>query len=552
MLALGTQAKNNKSGKSGIAIATEDAMGVQSPSKEEIYIAEQRLAGFKEGMKGAVEEEKRLGTTAGESFARAAATAAEASSGMIAGAYGTKGAFANNIVNSQVGRGDLSGIPLDKKSINAIKTAVSSGVRAYGSPILPGGSFSPIYGYQSYAEQDSQLMAQKGSGVMQYDKPIGPQMPKKGLLSKLKMPKISSGGVGGALMMGSMAAGMLPGDAGAQAQSIMGPLMSVGMAFMMLPAPIAAVVSALGLVAFGVIKFNQDLSQAAQDGRDLSKAMSMTNDKLIAMSTVTQTVSATELRKAKVQSEITGITQPKNGKQSFGTQYLTTDAGTQMLNDIQTQLKNGSTWSAISSTLANQFSVAIQEGILTDAQAKSIAEGLGAKLKNYKLSVDIQANLVGLTSGSISQNAANTQEASNKTVKLLQQRAADAAYATTVAGGANPHTGKVGGGLSQIQATTAMAVGTTATVQQIQQNQQLLDSINQQYDAQIKTAKATALSAKGTKDEKKAQQAVVDLENQKTKAVKDQNLRNAKTIADGIKLNKEWKKVEKLHNSMIQ
>jgi TP901 family phage tail tape measure protein len=399
-----------------------------------------------------------------------------------------------------------------------------------------------------------------------YDAPIGPQLPPKEkeklkdkLKNKLKGAKnyIASGaasrGIGSAVMMGSMASGMLPGELGAQAQQIMGPLMSVGMAFSMMPPQIAGIVTALGLLAYGLVKFDQDLRQAAQDGRDFSKSMTMTNDKLIAMSAVTQTVSATELRKAKDVNDILGV-KNKKGQDSFGTQYLTTDAGTQMLDSIQTQLKNGQTWSAISSTLATQFSIAIQEGVLTDAQAKSIADGLGAKLKNYKLAIDINANLVGLVGGSIEQNATNTQESLRSQTNKLKENAVKAmqdaqnkSRGMLATGGLSSGT-YLGAGISDTffggdssgnkAADKAIAAATTATVAQIQNNQQLLDSINSQYDAKIKVAEANLLAAKGAKEEKKAQKELLDLQTKKTTAVEKQNKDNAKILEDAIAMQK--------------
>jgi TP901 family phage tail tape measure protein len=375
-----------------------------------------------------------------------------------------------------------------------------------------------------------------------YDAPIGPQLPPKEkekfkdkLKNKLKGAKsyIASGaasrGIGSAVMMGSMASGMLPGELGAQAQQIMGPLMSVGMAFTMMPPQIAAVVAALGLVTYGFIKFDQDLRQAAQDGRDLGKAMTMTNDKLTAMSEVTKTVSATELRKSKDANDILGI-KNKKGQDSFGTQYLTTDAGTSMLNDIQTQLKNGQTWSQISSTLATEFSTAIQQGILTDEQAKSIANGLGQKLKNYKLSVDINANLIGMTGGSIETNAENTQKSLTKQTDLLRNKAINLLPKKT--------TGRSYSSGNQAEQDKAVAAATTITIAQIQNNQQLLDGINLQYDAQIKVAEAKAKASVNTKEEAKMQQKLLDLENKKDNAIKDQVGKNSVILKDAVTFQK--------------
>ena len=397
-----------------------------------------------------------------------------------------------------------------------------------------------------------------------YDAPIGPQLPPKEkekfkdkLKNKLKSAKtyIASGaasrGIGSAVMMGSMASGMLPGELGAQAQQVMGPLMAVGMAFSMMPPQIAAVVAALGLITYGFIKFDQDLRQAAQDGRDLGKAMTMTNDKLVAMSAVTQTVSATELRKAKDANDILGI-KSKKGQDSFGTQYLTTDAGTSMLNDIQLQLKNGQTWSQISSTLANQFSVAIQQGILTDAQAKSIANGLGERLKNYKLSVDVNANLVGLTSGSVQENAKKTQQQLSRQVLSQQEKALASMGASkkisdfTKLISLIPVIGGIVGGVTQVgvgkQANEQSLKYANSTilgeVGQIQQNQQLLDIINMQLDEKIKIAKADVVSAKGTKEKVLAEERLKNLEEEKSAAIASQNEDNSKIFKQTIEFQK--------------
>jgi TP901 family phage tail tape measure protein len=127
----------------------------------------------------------------------------------------------------------------------------------------------------------------------------------------------------------------------------------------------------------------------------LTGSMVASNDKIIAMSKATGTVSAIEAQRANAAAVSAGFGKTTTAAEAlaFGDKTLNTDIGKQILSDIDIQTKAGKTGTEIGKNLGTQFSTYIAQGVLTPDQAKSLAASIGVKLKDQSISAEITGQI---------------------------------------------------------------------------------------------------------------------------------------------------------------
>jgi hypothetical protein len=344
-------------------------------------------------------------------------------------------------------------------------------------------------------------------------------------------------GAGMALSMLPMAMSM-SGDKKMQdiGNQMMMPAMAASTALMMIPGPAGWVVAGLIGLATVVTMVIDMMNKAKEAGIKMANSMTMTDGKLVELSKVYKTVSATEEATRNRKDLNSGILSSKKDN-GIATQMLNnTSFGKSLVAGIKTQQASGATDSDIGSNIATQLSTAMLEGVITDAQAKAIAKGLGDKLKNYKISAEIIGNLnqiVGPNGEALTANPGQVaseitrrgaEQTSNmfamaqqKNAELSQQSALNTGQSVTMGvgavaaglGAAAAVTGATGVGIPVAAvlaglAGVVLAVGAvangfeaaaneaeklqyrTAAVQlaanQVKSNQQMLDSLNAQFD----------------------------------------------------------------------
>ena len=339
-------------------------------------------------------------------------------------------------------------------------------------------------------------------------------------------------GVGAVGMVGAMAASFAPGKVGEIAQQAIMPLMLLStMGPMLLTALKNPVVLAtVAIVALGAAAFmlNKRLKDATDSGIASAKAMSMTSDKLKSLSEVTGTVSATELRRAQQEQQLTAVGPEYS---SFGIGFVQdSEQGKQMLADIEAQFEQGSTIDEVGDNIGRQLGLAIAQGAMSVDQARSIGAALGAELGDYTISTQISGKLtelLGVDGTDLTKDpllvAVRIKEDSVKEQANMFEQAMSAIQPTVTASGttrmvagaglvaAGAGMAATGVGIIPGAATAlvgAIAMGTALWdqneamknnnelagaamqlgVEQLAQNQLLVDSVNQQYDSLIAQA----------------------------------------------------------------
>jgi TP901 family phage tail tape measure protein len=338
---------------------------------------------------------------------------------------------------------------------------------------------------------------------------------------------VGIGAVSGLTIAASFAGGKL----GEMAQKIMPFVFGIQGIVALLPLlanPWVAAIAGIALLGALVIKMGKDIDKAREEGVNLANAMSMTSKKLVALSVVAGTVSATEAANRKRQNLVSGTV---DAQRQFGQNVLESEFGKGLLADIATQGKAGGTNKEIAQNIANQLSTAVLQGAVTPAQAKSIASALGEQLGSYEIPLLISGKLVTLLGPNGErldkeplQVALEIKKESAKNLQTTFDQAQNNRKQVVTAGGmgalavgAGAGAAAVGiGGLAatgvgipiaaaasltligkalydQNKARAANAKLDSASIQlgleAIVQNQQLVDGLNKEYDLKLKTAK---------------------------------------------------------------
>jgi len=362
----------------------------------------------------------------------------------------------------------------------------------------------------------------------------------------------------------TIAASFAGGKVGEMAQQIMPfvfGLQGIAMLLPLLANPWVAAVAGIAVLGGLVMKFNKDIETARQEGINLAKAMSMTSKKLVDLSVISGTVSASEAAQRKRSNLLSGTV---DAQRQYGQNVLESDFGKGLLADIGTQAKVGKTPKEIAQNMANQLAMAVSQGVVTTAQAQSISSALGEKLGSYEIPAMISGKLVTLL-GPNGENilkdpleiSLKIKEESVKNLKTAFDQAQNnrkslvpSSGIAQVGGGAALFAAAGGAAATGVGAPVAigLAVAGTAAIlkavydqnkakahnakldsatlqlglETITQNQQLVDGLNQQYDSKIKNAKT--------------EQEILDIEKQRKISLDQLNVANKTTLNDVISL----------------
>jgi TP901 family phage tail tape measure protein len=376
----------------------------------------------------------------------------------------------------------------------------------------------------------------------------------------LRQEKVGRVSGGAAMALGTIGTGMLMSGNTSGGMAMMGASAVAGIA-PMLTNPVGAVAAGLLALAGTVYAFNAAMKKAREEGIALGNAMSMTNAKLIALSEITQRVSASEAADKKRQDRLSGGTEKQR---KVGQTILDSEFGKSLLADVNTQAKAGMSSQEIGKNVGVQLSSAMLSGVITSEQARSMSMALGNQLKDYPLSANIVGEIIKIT-GPNGENILKdpikvaldidkkTFKTSQKMVNFAQQQNFAKSY-----GGKGGTQGEafsaIKGEKGYIQQRLALvnpaiyqdffdpkksgldktlsiltfgitsaffqirdanaqtnkirAAGAQLMIQEFQSNQQLIDSLNKQYDIKLKTAKTEKEISEIEAERKKALDAL--------------------------------------------
>jgi TP901 family phage tail tape measure protein len=232
----------------------------------------------------------------------------------------------------------------------------------------------------------------------------------------------ASGGRGGMGMAGMVASGavmagsMLPGSAGKVAQDLMMPVMALSMILPMLPAGIGIAVAAIAALAMGAFALKGAFDKAQKEAMEMTETLGSGKKAILAYAEFAGAASAGEIMD-KQRADAASPFSVQQGKTTFGESFVAGEQGKAMLDSLRKSVaEKGS--SATQAQLVNQLGTAVASGALNEAQARSIAASIGKELGNQTFGINVNAKLIEIF-GPNGENLVN--EPLEVRVKMIQE-----------------------------------------------------------------------------------------------------------------------------------
>jgi TP901 family phage tail tape measure protein len=372
----------------------------------------------------------------------------------------------------------------------------------------------------------------------------------------------------GALGTATMVAGMatqIDGKVGEVAQKLVGPMAALsGIApmLMALPAPIAALVAVVGLIAAAFFILNSNFGKLQDKSMELTEALGAGTKSIRSFAEASGKASAGEVMDKKRENAF-GVFQIQPGKNTFGNSFLGSESGQEFKGNVRESLKTRGL-QGTQEQVVSQLGTAVAAGSLTTEQARSIVASLASELQDYSFGISVNASLTKLLGPSgenllenplllrislIEETQKDLEGFSNTLSEEIDlgvtnglnqgEFVSSAAAAGAGIGGVigtmilpgigtaiGAGVGAIAGGLSSYLATSGdferVAESTGASVATakiaLQQQQEMLDSLDLEYEQRIQVATAAGDLAKVEEltNDRIEDRAALLLENAKT------------------------------------
>ena len=239
--------------------------------------------------------------------------------------------------------------------------------------------------YNKAAAKESQKQQKTSGGIAAGVKGVGAKL--KPMVGRLAVGAGAASGI-------AMAASMIPGEIGEQAQKLIMPLMGLGMVLPLLTSGVGLAVVALGALAAGVIWTRMSFDKLQTESMALAESLGGGSRALERFGKASGKVSAGEIMDKRRGSSL-GVFQIQPGKDTFGNTFMGSEAGDEMRTSIKQSLsQNGAP--ATQKMVTSQLATAVASGVLDAAQARSIIASLAAELRDYSFGIEVNARLTEL------------------------------------------------------------------------------------------------------------------------------------------------------------
>jgi TP901 family phage tail tape measure protein len=360
------------------------------------------------------------------------------------------------------------------------------------------------------------------------------------------------------------AASMMPGQIGQAAQSALPAIGAMTGAMQLIPGPAGMVVGALTAIYTIGVQINDHWHKLSEEARTLGEALGTGSKAIGKFAEFAKKATSTEIMNKRRETSAGAFYNVVEGKQTFGESYMQTDNGKQLVKDVGQAVKSVGLKQA-KQLMVNQLTTAIVSGALSPEQARSVAANLGAQLGDMQFGIEVigkMSDLIGPDGKNLKNNpvevrmkivaeevkqfeqvAGQQQKASTKAGNIMAQgttmgvaggvvaglgaTAGGAALAGVLAGSAAGSTGALIGSVVGAQAfgpvigaIAGLAILTKAAIDAqgeivknagylsaslgsaLETQQQMVDSLQLDYEKRIASAKATGDMAEARKLEK--------------------------------------------------
>jgi TP901 family phage tail tape measure protein len=340
----------------------------------------------------------------------------------------------------------------------------------------------------------------------------------------------------GLMMAGQQTAGMAA--MGASAVAGMAPMLA-GMG------PVGMVTTAAVALGGSLFLLDRSAKKAAEAQSKLADSTLATTEKMAAIGELTGTVGASEIyarkRTASVSDRYT--TGFERGKQQFGATFLESEVGSGIMSNFVDSMKSGTDIAA--KQMAIQLAGYISDGVMSAEQAQSIASQIGINLNNQTLTSQISGQLLDLVGPSGEDLLTNPLEVR---VRLVQEQRGLSTqlgdmFKEEMANPTDEWTDITARDNAKKMAASVAAMG----VQNLEFNQAQIDSLNVQYDKELKILEAKKAATTDAAKRKEIDREISTLEGKRLSGTQKLRQSNEAILKDQLasfKVAQENNKVE--------
>ena len=249
---------------------------------------------------------------------------------------------------------------------------------------------------------------------------------------------MGAGAVGMVASAAVMGGSMLPGQIGKISQDLMMPVIAFSMIAPLLKnmSPVfLGLLAAAGALTAGIVNFAIAADRGRKEGIGLAEAMSLTNEKLVDLSKITGTVSATEARQKEQADRLSAVNNAQVSDEADA--ILESEFGQKFLEEAKKVLKAMPSPKIAAQAFASQLSSAVAQGVITTDQAKALGEKIGQELESKEFSIEVVATINRLL-GPRGENLAKEPLKVLLDIQKIQQGQIDTAFQTASAGQGSP------------------------------------------------------------------------------------------------------------------
>ena len=215
--------------------------------------------------------------------------------------------------------------------------------------------------------------------------PADPNNPKTGM------------GAGGAMMAASaitMGAAMMPGAIGDMAQKIMLPLMALTLVLPLLQSKLGLLAVGIGLVIAAAVRLRMAFDKAQDSAMKLAQATGSGQDAIRGLAKFAGGVTAGEVMDRRRKDAVNPFA-IQTGKTTFGESYVASKEGKDLVKATGQNIE-GMGRAGAQNTMVNQLATAVSSGAMSAAQARSVAANIGKELGDYGFGIQVNAKLIEL------------------------------------------------------------------------------------------------------------------------------------------------------------
>ena len=188
----------------------------------------------------------------------------------------------------------------------------------------------------------------------------------------------------------------LPGEVGKAFQSIIGPIGAATSAMSLIPGNAGIVVGAFAALAVAGMQLKAHYDEVRDEAMKMTRALGSSNSALQKYAEFAKTVSGTEAMDKKRTASAGNYFNVVQGKTTFGESYMKSDAGKELVQSVDKQIKSGGGMKSAQELITQQLNTAIASGVMNPEQARSIANNLGAQLGDANFGISVSGKITDL------------------------------------------------------------------------------------------------------------------------------------------------------------